>query len=76
MNTREIDRFVRGACRRIFQGVYSIDTLPETPVCWCVTPIRLTSRENIGWHSTSIPDVAENTLIRSVVDPPELSKTT
>jgi hypothetical protein len=31
MNTREIDRFVRGACRGIFQGVYSIDTLPETP---------------------------------------------
>jgi hypothetical protein len=31
MNTREIDRFVRDACRGIFQGVYSIDTLPETP---------------------------------------------
>jgi hypothetical protein len=31
MNTREIDRFVRSACRGIFQGVYSIDTLPETP---------------------------------------------
>jgi hypothetical protein len=31
MNTREIDRFVRGACRGIFQGIYSIDTLPETP---------------------------------------------
>jgi hypothetical protein len=31
MNTRVIDRPVRGACRGIFQGVYSIDTLPETP---------------------------------------------
>jgi hypothetical protein len=31
MNTRDIDRFVRGACRGVFQGVYSIDTLPETP---------------------------------------------
>lgn len=33
MDTREIDRFVRsnGACRGIFQGVYSIDTLPESP---------------------------------------------
>jgi hypothetical protein len=31
MNTREIDRFVCGACQGIFQGVYSIDILPETP---------------------------------------------
>jgi hypothetical protein len=32
MNTKDIDRFVRGACRGVFQGVYSIDTLPETPL--------------------------------------------
>ena len=31
MNTREIDRFVRSSCRGTFQGVYSTDTLPETP---------------------------------------------
>ena len=33
MNTREIDRFVRnvGVCRGIFQGVCSIDTLPDKP---------------------------------------------
>ncbi len=33
MNTKDIDRFVRGdaACRGIFQGVFSIDTLPDTP---------------------------------------------
>ncbi len=33
MNTREIDRFLRtdGACCGIFQGVYSIDTLPKKP---------------------------------------------
>ena len=33
MNTTEIDRFVRGddACRGIFQGVFSADTLPEKP---------------------------------------------
>jgi hypothetical protein len=31
MNIREIDRFVRGACRGIFHEVYSIETLPETP---------------------------------------------
>ena len=31
MNTAEIDRFVRSACRGPFQGVYSIDTLPATP---------------------------------------------
>ena len=33
MNTREIDRLVRsdGACRQIFQGVFSVDTLPNEP---------------------------------------------
>jgi hypothetical protein len=31
MNIEDIDRFVRVACRGIFQGDYSIDTLPETP---------------------------------------------
>ena len=33
MNTREIDRFIRSddACRGVFQGVFSIDTLPEKP---------------------------------------------
>ena len=31
MNTNEIDRFVRSVCRHHFQGVYSIDTLPDTP---------------------------------------------
>jgi hypothetical protein len=31
MNIKYMDRFVRGACRGVFQGVYSIDTLPETP---------------------------------------------
>lgn len=32
MNTTEIERFVRSVCRHHhFQGVFSIDTLPETP---------------------------------------------
>ncbi len=33
MNTRDIDRFVRSdeTCRVIFQGVFSVDTLPEKP---------------------------------------------
>jgi hypothetical protein len=33
MNTREIERFVHDdrICRGIFQGVYSIDTLPDEP---------------------------------------------
>ena len=29
MNTREIDRFLRRTCSDVFQGVYSIDTLPD-----------------------------------------------
>jgi hypothetical protein len=33
MNTKEIDQFVRGdkASRGIFQGVFSVDTLPDKP---------------------------------------------
>lgn len=33
MNTREIERFLEkdNACRRVFQGVYSVDTLPVKP---------------------------------------------
>jgi hypothetical protein len=33
MNTREINRLVRsdGACRQIFRGVFSVDTLPDEP---------------------------------------------
>ena len=33
MNTREIDRFIRSVdtCLGLFQRVYSIDTLPESP---------------------------------------------
>jgi hypothetical protein len=31
MITRDFDRFVSGACCGIFQGIYGIDTLPETP---------------------------------------------
>jgi hypothetical protein len=33
MNTNEIDQFVRGdkASRGIFQGVFSVDTLPDKP---------------------------------------------
>lgn len=33
MNTRDIDRFVRSdeTCRATFQGVFSVDTLPEKP---------------------------------------------
>jgi hypothetical protein len=33
MNTRDIDRFIRAdkPCREIFQGVFSIDTLPDKP---------------------------------------------
>jgi hypothetical protein len=33
MNTTEIDRFIRSddACHDIFQGVFSIDTLPKRP---------------------------------------------
>jgi hypothetical protein len=33
MNTKEIERFVRKdeICRGMFQGVYSVDTLPENP---------------------------------------------
>ena len=33
MDTREIERFLEAdsACRRVFQGVFSADTLPEQP---------------------------------------------
>jgi hypothetical protein len=33
MNTREIDRLLKSdpACRQIFQGVFSVDTLPARP---------------------------------------------
>lgn len=33
MNTTDIDRFVRSdaACRGVYQGVFSVDTLPEKP---------------------------------------------
>ena len=31
MNTDQINRFVRSVCHHNFQGVYSIDTLPEIP---------------------------------------------
>ena len=31
MNTEEIDRILRQQCARDFDGVYSVDTLPDRP---------------------------------------------
>jgi hypothetical protein len=58
-----------------FKGSTVSTLYPRLLVCWCVTPIRHTSRDNIVWHASSIPYVAESTLIRSVADPLRLSKT-
>ena len=31
MNTREIDSLLKKSCKKTFQGVFSVDTLPDKP---------------------------------------------
>jgi hypothetical protein len=67
MNTTEIDRFVRDddACRGIFQGVFSADTLPEKPRLLIGNTDPLHKPGNHWLRFSSILRDAENISIRS-----------
>ena len=67
MNTREIERFLEAdtTCDRVFQEVYSADTLYlVNPVYWCAIPTSLQNLDNTGLQFTWMTMVAENISIR------------
>ena len=66
MNAKEIDRFVS---RRVkdFDGVFSVDTLPDLRVFWSQIPIHRTNQVVTGSAYVS-KMVAENFLTLSDVD--------
>jgi hypothetical protein len=67
MNTKEIDQFVRGdkASRGIFQGVLSVDTLPDKPRLLIGNTEPSSKPAASGLLFSSILKGAENISIRS-----------
>jgi hypothetical protein len=77
MNTKEIDQFIRGdkAGRGIFQGVFSVDTLPDKPrLLICNTDPSI--KPGSHWIAiSSILKDAENISIRSGTNRQQYLKT-